>query len=403
MRIFYIHQYFKTPAEGGAIRSWYLSTALAERGLQVEMITAHNKSNYLKREIDGVIVHYLPVAYDNTFGFLRRIRTFLKFVWQAVLLMKRLDKPDLCYATSTPLTVGLAALWLKKCRNVPYYFEVRDLWPEAPIEMGYFKSSLSRSLVRSMEKRIYDKAEKIICLSPGIKEHVSNVSPGKPVHLIPNMSDTDFFMPSQYRTRGQNSPLNVSYFGAVGPVNHLEFFLDVAESSFQAHLPLHFNIAGDGSRLDALNQIAKTKQLANVTFTGRLDRAGIRELLESSDVVYISFKDIPVLRTNSPNKFFDALAAGKMCVVNTGGWIADLLEHNHAGFFSNPQEPSEFVRKMEPFVRDAALLENYQENARMLAMNQFSRKQLSDKFCQIISGDKKAYGINKELAYILSS
>jgi len=402
MRVFYIHQYFKTPEEGGAIRSWYLSTALAERGISVDVITTHNKKEYQKKQLDGVVVHYLPVRYDNTFGFMRRIMAFMIFVIKAVKLMKKLKKPDLCYATSTPLTVGLAARWLKRYRNVPYYFEVRDLWPEAPIEMGYFRDPLSRAFVRYLEKLVYRSADKIVCLSPGIKEYVAKLMPDKPLYLIPNMSDTDFFVPSQYKMPEANNTLTISYIGAVGPVNHLEYLLDIAAASMEAHIPVLFNVAGEGSKLEYLKQIAKDKCLDNVSFVGRLDRGGVREMLENSDVVYISFKNIPVLETNSPNKYFEALAAGKMCVVNSKGWIADMLEHHRAGFYSAPSNPYDFVRKIEPFIRDATLLRSYQENARLLATEQFSRKQLSEAFYHIITGEQRPSKINKELAYILN-
>lgn len=402
MRVFYIHQYFKTPEEGGAIRSWYLSTALVERGVSVEVITTHNKREYQKKQLDGLIVHYLPVYYDNTFGFMRRIVAFIRFVLKAVNLMKKLGKPDLCYATSTPLTVGLAARWAKRNWNVPYYFEVRDLWPEAPIEMGYFRDPLSRAFVRFLEKLVYRGADKIICLSPGIKKHVAELMPDKYLYLVPNMSDTDFFAPSEHRSSKGDNSITISYFGAVGPVNHLEYLLDIAAVSLEAKLPIRFNIAGEGSRLQHLKQIVKAKHLDNVFFVGRLDRRGVKELLDNSDVVYISFKNIPVLETNSPNKYFDALAAGKVCVVNTKGWIADMLEQQRAGFYSSPTDPYDFVRKIEPFVRDATLLKSYQKNARLLATERFSRKQLSEDFYHIIIGDQRPLKINKELAYILS-
>ncbi len=402
MRIFYIHQYFKTPEEGGAIRSWYLSRALAEQGIQVEVITAHSEKRYEKKEVDGVTVHYLFVPYDNGYGFIRRIRAFVTFVNRAVKLMRQMDSPDLCYASSTPLTVGLIARWLKKHRKVPYYFEVRDLWPQAPVEMGYFRDPLSRGIVRYMEKWIYNGAEKIICLSPGIQERIRKIVPGKEVDLIPNMSDTNYFKPARHKANFSQRTLTVSYFGALGPVNHLEFLLGAAEASLHLHLPLHFNIAGTGSRLKALKRIAKEKQLSNVTFVGFLDRAGVRELLENTDIVYVSFKNIPVLETNSPNKFFDALAAGKMCVVNTKGWIADLLEVNQAGFYTDPLNPHDFIHKIKPFIQNPSLLEKYQQNARLLAVEKFSRGALSKAFCQIITGKKQTMKVNKELAYILN-
>ena len=73
MKILYVHQYFKTPQEGGAIRSYYLSKCLVDNGFEVELITAHNEQGYRKVEIDGVIVHYLPVYYSNDLGFFKRI------------------------------------------------------------------------------------------------------------------------------------------------------------------------------------------------------------------------------------------------------------------------------------------------------------------------------------------
>ena len=74
MRILYLHQYFKTPEEGGALRSFYLSQALAQAGHEVELITAYNGATYKTMNLNGVLVHYLPVSYSNNFGFFRRSR-----------------------------------------------------------------------------------------------------------------------------------------------------------------------------------------------------------------------------------------------------------------------------------------------------------------------------------------
>ena len=79
MKIIYLHQYFKTPEEGGAIRSWHLARALAKAGHQVEMITAHNKNTLEEKTMEGFRVHYLPVSYDNRYGTLRRILSFRRF------------------------------------------------------------------------------------------------------------------------------------------------------------------------------------------------------------------------------------------------------------------------------------------------------------------------------------
>ncbi len=81
MHILYIHQYFKTPEEGGAIRSYYLAKGLVDAGHTVTMLTAHSGSKYKKMFVNGIHVHYLPVPYRQSMGNFARIKAFLKFVW----------------------------------------------------------------------------------------------------------------------------------------------------------------------------------------------------------------------------------------------------------------------------------------------------------------------------------
>ena len=101
MRICYIHQYFKTPEEGGAIRSYHLAKGLVNAGHHVELITSANQDTYDQRWIEGIKVHYLPVKYDQSFGFLRRIWAFWRFVVKSKTLIKKLQRADLLYITST--------------------------------------------------------------------------------------------------------------------------------------------------------------------------------------------------------------------------------------------------------------------------------------------------------------
>ena len=195
MRLIYIHQYFRTPEQGGAVRSYHLAKGLVQAGIAVDMITAHNEPQYDQRWIDGIRVHYLPVAYDQSFGFLKRSKAFWNFVIEAKKLVKKLPRPDLLYITSTPLTTGWIGLWAKKRQALPYIFEIRDIWPEAPIQVGAIKNPLLKKLLYSLEKKIYDQALSLVALSPGIASHLRQTSPRREVALIPNFSDLDSFFP----------------------------------------------------------------------------------------------------------------------------------------------------------------------------------------------------------------
>ncbi len=107
---------------------------------------------------------------------------------------------DLVIATSTPLTVGFPALVLKKIKRIPYVFEVRDLWPEVPIQMGALKNRFLIGLARWFERSVYKNAKHIIALSPGMRDGVLDQKINKEkVSMIPNMSKIDAFWPREKR------------------------------------------------------------------------------------------------------------------------------------------------------------------------------------------------------------
>ena len=400
MKILYVHQYFKTPEEGGSIRSYYLAKGLVEAGHEVTMITAHNSTYEVKR-IDGIEVHYLPVPYDNSFGFLKRILAFWNFVRLAKKEAKKLPKHDLAYVMTTPLTTGFIATHLKNELDLPYYFEVGDLWPEAPVQMGVIKNKWLRNWLYSLEKRFYFEAEKVIALSPAIRNYIEKVSPNTKVYVIPNMADCSFFE-AEYSVGdfSENNQFQITYCGAIGRANHLEYFLDAAKQSQEAQLPVQFNIIGYGSELKRLR--SEAKRMKNVSFYPHSSKQCVKNLLDKSDAVYVSFKDIKVLGTGSPNKLFDSLASGKLTIVNFDGWIKNLISKNKCGFHHNPYSSKEFVRKLEVFLKSPELLARYQRNGRKLAELYYDKDIQITKLLKILNNEYK-FEVTDSEVYILTA
>jgi glycosyltransferase involved in cell wall biosynthesis len=390
MRILYLHQYFRTPEQGGALRSYYLATALVEAGYEVEMITAHNSPDYRRETVTGITVHYLPVAYDNAFGFFRRVKSFLQFAWQSTRLALSLKGIAICYATSTPITVGLTALILKKVKRIPFYFEVRDLWPEAPIQLGYIRNKMLIRLLHALERQLYRAAEKTIALSPGMAKGIALHQPAGAIHLLPNMADTAFFTPVPSRRWQAQDPFYICYTGAIARANRLDFLLDIARLCRDRHLAqVKFLIAGTGAEARRLAEKSGSLGLRNVSFLGYLNREQIRELLQTAHATYTSFDRHLILQTNSPNKFFDSLAAGKLTIVNTRGWLQELVEQHQCGFYADPCQPEAFIRKLQPYLTNANLLVEAQQHARQLAEQQFSRHLVTRRFLDLFPPAKE--------------
>src|SRR5690606_6991936 len=123
---------------------------------------------------------------------------FLEFMWRSSTIALKMKNIDLVIATSTPLTVGLPALLLKKIKRIPFIFEVRDLWPEVPIQMKGIKNPLIIKLLKWFEKAIYKNASHVVALSPGMAEGViKREIDEKKVSIIPNMAKIECFWPRE--------------------------------------------------------------------------------------------------------------------------------------------------------------------------------------------------------------
>jgi len=386
MHILYIHQYFRKPEQGGALRSYFLAKALVDAGHTVELITAYNGPKYYQENVAGIQVHYLPVAYDNSFGFLKRIGAFLGFTFRSIKLAFSLKNIQLCYATSTPLTVGLVAIALKKFKQIPYYFEVRDLWPEAPIQLGYIRNSWAQRLLYAFEHYLYRQADKVIALSPGILEGIKPYKPAGTLFMLPNMADCEYFAPVTPTRNNFNEPFYICYTGALGRANRVAFLLEAASAcQINGLTQVKFIIAGTGAEATALQKLATDLKLENITWAGHLNREQVRQYLATAHATYTSFDKKPILETNSPNKFFDSLAAGKLTIVNTQGWLQHLVETHQCGFYANPEKPLTFVEKLKPYLQAPDLLQRAQHNARLLAEDQFSRQKITQEFLQLFN------------------
>jgi len=390
VNILLFHQHFNTPVHGGPIRSYYLGTALALKGHRVVMITSWDGPSTKLERVDGIEVVYLPIPYDNRFSFYARVWSFLRFIVSAIRSATPYRTFDVCYAISAPLSVAVCARWMKWRHRMPYWFEVGDLWPDAPIQLGYIRNPLVIKWLLAFERSTYQKALGIVALSGPIREAILQKSPRSRVELIPNMSDADFFRPGTRDSRASlpfssQNRLVISYIGALGAANGLDQLLHCAAECLKENLAVEFIICGDGAMLDSLKESASRQSLTNVSFRGFVNRDGVKALLDATDAVFVSYLPAPILETGCPNKYFDGLAAGKLIIVNFNGWIRNEIEKVDCGFYINPKQPREIVDQLKRFLDEPSRLVAAKTQARKLAEEKYSRKLISERFTDLFS------------------
>ena len=157
---------------------------------------------------------------------------------------------------------------------------------------------------------------------------------------------------------------------------------------------------GSGKEFSKIKSLANP--LPNVTIKPFGNTEAVKEELEQQDAIYVSFKNLEILNTGSPNKFFDGIAAGKLIIVNFGGWIHTLIDKYKCGFHHSPQDPMEFVRKIQAFIKNPELLNTYQKNGRQLAESYYSKDLQIQKLLKILENEKRLRVSDSEV-YILTA
>lgn len=395
MRIVYIHQYFKTPADPGSTRSYFISLELIRAGHSVTVIGARKEGQreaVVRKTIDGIEVISIANPYSGKMSIRERARSFGRFMVRATEQLFRQRDVDLVIATSTPLTVGVPALLYNKILGVPYLFEVRDLWPEFPIQMGALRDPLLRGAALSLERQLYHNAWHIVALSPGMVEGVVRVSGRSDnVTMIPNMAKIDRFWRREKDLRLQQElglredTFKVIHFGAMGIANGLEYILDAASILRREGVTgVEFLFLGDGAVTDDLKRRTRDEHLDSVHFYGRVPMDQTSEIVNLCDMSVVPFRNLPILATNSPNKLFDSLSAGIPVVVNSEGWTKDLVERYECGAFVHPDRPGELARTIQRWMEDEERVALMGNNARKLAENQYDKSILCKQFAEVV-------------------
>jgi glycosyltransferase involved in cell wall biosynthesis len=403
MRILYFHQHFSTPKGAAGIRSYQLAHAAVSQGHHVTMVCgSYGAGNtgldmpFTKGRrrgiVDGIEVIEFNLQYSNADGFLKRAGTFAKFALSSVGLAMR-ETYDVAFATTTPLTAGLPGIAARWLRRKPFVFEVRDLWPELPREMGVITNPGVLGAMSVLEWCSYRSAHRCVALSPGIAKGIARrgVSDAR-ITMIPNGCDIGIFQNeghTPWRPRGvTNEDLMAVFTGAHGQANGLEAVLDAAAVlKARGRTGIKIVLVGDGKLKAGLVARAKAEALDSVVFHDSVPKARLAGLMAAADIGLQCLANVPAFYYGtSPNKFFDYISAGLPVLNNYPGWLADMIVAEECGFAVPPDTPEAFADALESAAADRSALKQMGQNAAALAARSFDRGDLARQWVTVVTG-----------------
>lgn len=397
MHILYLHQHFSTPEGSTATRSFAFARTLAARGHRVTLATGRYQGAetglsgaFQKGRREGRVASFQVVEFDipyaNAMGVTARGAAFLRYASAAARLAFRV-KPDLIFASSTPLTVALPALLAKGLRGIPFIFEIRDPWPELPRAMGVLPAPLV-PVFHALANFACRHAAAVVALSEGMAETAlaRGADPSR-VQVIGNGCDLDLFGPHIAPWRPpEAAPWEVLalYAGVHGRANGLGVVVEAARLlAARGEARLRILLVGEGAEKTAL--IQQAAGLPNLTFLAPMPKRDVARLFAGSQIALHILADCAAFAEwTAPNKLMDGLAAGRPVISTAPGQAARLLADGGCGIAVPPGDAAGLAAALMGLVEDPARRAAMGAAARSLAVRQHDRRLLAARFAALV-------------------
>lgn len=359
MKVWYVSAYDQPG--GQSTRTHDFSRELVRRGHEVTMFT-NGFCHFLHTErlrphelwrvemVDGIRVVWLKTRPYKGNGVGRGLN-MLDNVRRVLQVSKVLgDRPDVVLGPSVPTLTGWAAARLAERYRVPFIFEVRDVWPDALVDMGGMaKNSLVYHLFRHFEKMLYRKARRISSTLPCLSEHVaaSGSDPAKIV-CIPNGVELSPYTPDAAYDGGEGRQLVVMYVGGFGLDHDVPTIIRAAKLLQDAgDTTFRFIVIGGGVRKAECEEQVRSYQLRNLEVRDPIPKSGIPEAQRGADILVAAITDSKSYRFGLNLNKLCAYFASARPILFSGNPPNDPVNESGAGLSIAAEDPQAMVEGLK--------------------------------------------------------
>ncbi|MCT7378213.1 glycosyltransferase family 4 protein [Chelativorans salis] len=331
--VWIVNHYAEEPGGAGGTRHFSLAKYLRAHGWKATIIGASTEHLSGRQRLDAKerarLEHHcgIPFLWLKTPPYsgngLDRIRNMLTFTWRLLLPanVSSLEPPDLIIGSSVHPFAAWAALQLARRHRVPFVFEVRDLWPQALIDMGRLtEKSVTTFLMRALEKHLYRSAETIVVAWPNAGSYIQGlgIEADKVVWVSNGIDLAEWSSDIPLR---DSSYFTLMYFGAHGGANSLDNVIRamrLVEMDSRGE-NIRLRLIGHGPQKPALRELARELGLARISFEDPVPNSAIPGLAAEADAFVFSLIDAPMFKYGiSPRKLYDFMAARRPVVFCCG-------------------------------------------------------------------------------------
>jgi glycosyltransferase involved in cell wall biosynthesis len=360
-----IHQHAIPPIAMGPTRHFDLARKIIAQGHEVIVFAGnycHTQFHYIADPYHKInkLAYYANVpffwievpAYHN--NSVKRLWNMLVFAYKLVRNknLKFIPKPDVIIGSSPSPFAAFAAKKLAEQYNVPFIYEIRDIWPATLLSLGNFsKYHPLIQILQHIEDDLLKAAKKIIGVLPGIGDYLQQQKISRDKFLwLPNAIDIKEGYDKQ---QAYSDQLIILYAGSFNISNDLETLLKAAKllQNYDSQ-KFRIQLIGDGPQKSRLHQIVSAEKINNVEFLPAVKKECIGDIVASADICVGMVKKTKLYQWGtSLNKITDYLAMAKPIVFALDSPYNPILEAK-AGLTVEPENPDKLA---EAIIKIASL------------------------------------------------
>jgi len=382
MRILVLSFYFSPDLSAGSFRTTAFVEELKKyinENDKIEIITtkpnrygsfAQDAKEFEKLE-ENIDINRIDLGSHKS-GFLDQSKLFLKFAWQVMKLVRKKEKYDIVYATSSRLMTAFLGSLIANRQQAKLYLDIRDIFTDT-LESVFAKSKLRYviPIFKKIEKYTIDSANHINLVSQGFANYFKNINPIISYSFYTNGID-EVFLDYDFVQARKNQKKIITYAGNIGEGQGLEKIVPDMAKKLGNDYEVH--IVGDGGRKKAL--IEKLEGIGNIKLFEPVNRTKLLEIYKNSDILFLHLNDYDAFKKVLPSKLFEYATTNKFIIAGVGGYAKEFIEENISdAIVFEPCNVDEFYEKFKK-------VKEFDEINRHSFIEKFKRENIMNKMAK---------------------
>lgn len=307
-------------------------------------------------------------------------------------LLKTGNRGDVLLVTSAPPFLPILGYLANKLFGLPYICLIYDLYPDIALELNVV--SRDHWLVKFWENcnhQIWQQAEKIIVLSPSMKERVAAKYPQvrDQITVIHNWANPNWIVPIVKQDNWFAQAFNlvdrftVLYSGNMGRCHDMETILETVK--LLQNEPIQFVFIGNGAKRPIFQNKVQQLGLKNCQFLPYQEKQNLPYSLTACDLSLVSVN--PGMKgLVAPSKLYAALAAGRPVAVicESQSYLRKMITEAGCGETFINGDAAQLAAFIRLLSTDAELVNQMGEAGRRYLESHFTPERIARQYSKLV-------------------